>query len=71
MIFYIICLYKYIPFIVVFLEFTIVEGTEMYFGSSNLFGAGIDSRTRKGKNNFEIGTITINQKIIEPVEVQM
>ncbi|HUU78845.1 MAG TPA: hypothetical protein VMX55_10895 [candidate division Zixibacteria bacterium] len=43
----------------------------MYFGSSNLFGAGIDSRTRKGKNNFEIGTITINQKIIEPVEVQL
>ena len=43
----------------------------MYFGSANLTGAGIGSRTRKGKNNFEIGTITIDQRVIEPVEVQL
>ncbi|MHA1211744.1 MAG: phospholipase D-like domain-containing protein [Candidatus Heimdallarchaeota archaeon] len=47
----------------------IVDGTWMYFGSANLTGAGIGSRTRKGKNNFEIGTITIDQKAIEPIEL--
>ena len=43
----------------------------MYFGSANLTGVGIGSRTRKGKNNFEIGTITIDQNIIEPIEIQL
>lgn len=32
---------------------------------------GIGSRTRKVKNNFEVGTITIDQKAIEPIEVQL
>ncbi len=49
----------------------LVDGTWMYFGSANLTGAGIGSRTRKGKNNFEIGTITIDQRAIEPIEVQL
>ena len=41
------------------------------FGSANLTGAGIGSRTHKGKNNFEVGTITIDQRVIEPIEVQL
>ena len=49
----------------------IVDGTWMYFGSANLTGAGIGSRTRKGKNNFEVGTITIDQKAIEVIEYQL
>ena len=43
----------------------------MYFGSANLTGAEIGSRTLKGRNNFEIGTITIDQRVIEPIEVQL
>jgi len=49
----------------------LVDGTWMYFGSANLTGAGIGSRTRKGRNNFEIGTITIDQRAIEPIETQL
>jgi len=49
----------------------IVDGTWMYFGSANLTGAGIGSRTRKGKNNFEVGTITIDQKAIAAIEYQL
>lgn len=49
----------------------LVDGTWMYFGSANLTGAGIGSRTRKGKNNFEIGTITIDQKAIAAIEYQL
>ena len=49
----------------------LVDGTWMYFGSANLTGAGIGSRTRKGKNNFEIGTITIDEKVINAIEYQL
>lgn len=49
----------------------IVDGTWMYIGSANLTGAGIGSRTRKGKNNFEAGTITIDQKAIDAIEYQL
>lgn len=47
----------------------IVDSTWLYFGSANLTGAGLWSRTREGRNNFEIGTITIDQKAIESVEL--
>ncbi|HUT79780.1 MAG TPA: phospholipase D family protein [Candidatus Bathyarchaeia archaeon] len=49
----------------------LVDGTWMYFGSANLTGAGIGSRSRKGKNNFEVGTITIDQKAIDAIEYQL
>ncbi|MGC9779587.1 MAG: phospholipase D family protein [Candidatus Heimdallarchaeota archaeon] len=47
----------------------LIDSTWLYFGSANLTGAGLGSRTRDGRNNFEIGTITIDQKAIEPVEL--
>lgn len=49
----------------------LVDGMWMYFGSANLTGTGIGSRTRKGRNNFEVGTITIDQRAIGPIEAQL
>ncbi len=54
-----------------FEEFFILDGTWMYFGSADLTGAGIGFRARKGKNNFEVRTITINQKTIAAIEYQL
>ncbi|MGC9779582.1 MAG: hypothetical protein HZR80_10105 [Candidatus Heimdallarchaeota archaeon] len=51
------------------MKFVLVDSTWLYFGSANLTGAGVGSRTREGRNNFEIGVITIDQKTIEPVEL--
>jgi len=53
------------------MKIVLIDSTLLYYGSAKLTGAGIGSRTRKGKNNFEVGTITINQRAIEPVEVQL
>jgi len=49
-------------------EFKIVNGTWAYFGSANSTGAGMGSRTRKGRNNFEIGTITVDREAISIIE---
>lgn len=46
----------------------IVDGTWAYFGSANLTGAGMGSRTKKGRNNFEIGTITVDREAISVIE---
>ncbi|MGC9779577.1 MAG: phospholipase D family protein [Candidatus Heimdallarchaeota archaeon] len=51
------------------MKVVLVDSTWLYFGSANLTGAGLGSRTREGRNNFEVGTITIDQKAIEPVEL--
>ncbi len=53
------------------MKIVLVDNTWLYFGSANLTGAGLGSRTRKGKNNFEVGTITINQRAIEAIEYQL
>ncbi|NHJ49936.1 MAG: hypothetical protein FK733_19245 [Asgard group archaeon] len=49
----------------------IVDGTWMYFGSANFTSAGLGTRSRKGRNNFEIGTITIDQDAINAIEYQL
>ena len=51
------------------MKIVLIDSTWLYSGSANLTGAGLGSRTREGRNNFEIGTITIDQKEIELVEL--
>ncbi|MHA1556555.1 MAG: phospholipase D-like domain-containing protein [Candidatus Heimdallarchaeota archaeon] len=46
----------------------LIDSTWLYFGSANLTGAGLGSRTRNGRNNFEIGTITIDEQAIQNIE---
>jgi phosphatidylserine/phosphatidylglycerophosphate/cardiolipin synthase-like enzyme len=46
----------------------LIDSTWLYFGSANLTGAGLGSRTRKGRNNFEIGAITIDEGVISQTE---
>ncbi|MCF2144734.1 MAG: phospholipase D family protein [Candidatus Heimdallarchaeota archaeon] len=53
------------------MKIIVVDGTWAYFGSANLTGAGLGSRTRKGKNNFEVGTITIDQKVVKAIDSQL
>lgn len=43
----------------------------IYFGSANLTSMRIGSRTRKRKNDFKVGTINIDQKVIEVIEYQL
>jgi hypothetical protein len=37
----------------------------MYFDSANFTGAGLGSRTRQGRNNFETKVVTLDQNIIQ------
>ncbi|MBD3191041.1 MAG: hypothetical protein GF308_10375 [Candidatus Heimdallarchaeota archaeon] len=46
------------------MKIILIDSTWLYFGSANLTGAGLGSRTRKGRNNFEIGAITIDKEPI-------
>lgn len=46
----------------------LVDSTWLYFGSANITGAGLGSRTRDGRNNFEIGTITLDEQVITQTE---
>ena len=50
------------------MKLILVDGGWLYFGSANLTGAGLGSRKRDGRNNFEIGTITIDKQVIQNVE---
>jgi len=50
------------------MKIILIDSTWLYFGSANLTGAGLGSRTRKGRNNFEIGTITIDEQVISQIE---
>jgi phosphatidylserine/phosphatidylglycerophosphate/cardiolipin synthase-like enzyme len=50
------------------MKVVLIDSTWLYFGSANLTGAGLGSRSRKGRNNFEMGTITVNQSAIREVE---
>ncbi len=50
------------------MKVVLVDSTWLYFGSANLTGAGLGSRSRKGRNNFEMGTITVNPSAISEVE---
>ena len=50
------------------MKIILIDSTWLYFGSANLTGAGLGSRTRKGRNNFEIGAITIDENIIYQTE---
>ncbi|MGC9779592.1 MAG: phospholipase D family protein [Candidatus Heimdallarchaeota archaeon] len=50
------------------MKIILIDSTWLYFGSANLTGAGLGSRTRKGRNNFEIGTITIDESVISQTE---
>lgn len=50
------------------LKVILTDRSWLYFGSANLTGAGLGSRTRKGRNNFEIGVITTNKQAIMNVE---
>ena len=50
------------------MKIVLIDSTWLYFGSANLTGAGLGSRTRKGRNNFEIGTITLDEQVITQTE---
>ncbi|MHA1122701.1 MAG: phospholipase D family protein [Candidatus Heimdallarchaeota archaeon] len=50
------------------MKIVLIDSTWLYFGSANLTGAGLGSRSRKGRNNFEMGTITVDQSAISEVE---
>ena len=50
------------------LKVILTDNSWLYFGSANLTGAGLGSRTRKGRNNFEIGVITTDRDAIMQVE---
>jgi phosphatidylserine/phosphatidylglycerophosphate/cardiolipin synthase-like enzyme len=43
----------------------IIDERWMYFGSANLTGAGLGSRTREGRNNFETKVVTLDQNVIQ------
>lgn len=48
------------------LKALIIDNRVLYFGSANVTGAGMGAR-RKGKRNYEIGTWTQDQRVIETV----
>jgi len=50
------------------MKIVLVDSTWLYYGSANLTGAGLGSRSRKGRNNFEMGTITVDPSAISEVE---
>jgi len=50
------------------MKVVLIDNTWLYFGSANLTGAGLGSRIRKGRNNFEIGAITIDESVISQTE---
>ena len=50
------------------MKIVLIDSTWLYFGSANLTGAGMGSRSKKGRNNFEMGTITVDPSAISEVE---
>jgi len=50
------------------MKIILIDSTWFYFGSANLTGAGLGSRTRKGRNNFETNVITIDESVISQTE---
>lgn len=50
------------------MKIVLIDDAWLYFGSANFTGAGLGSRTREGRNNFEIGSITVDKEVIREVE---